>query len=131
MDVAVTERVFRILEHTSRRKSVPLGSAFPSPLLFPLLRLGRYLAASAQALDPWSTVDDLTPGNNGLRRQIALRYLSEGMRIPTQEIVITDGAMEALNLCLSAVARVGDAVGGVADFLRRSTVTRADGDARY
>ena len=69
----VSEHVFEILESTMVRDVVPLGSAFPSPLLFPLARLGRIMASSVQKLDPWSTVDDLTPGNARLRRQIALR----------------------------------------------------------
>lgn len=106
----VSERVFDILESTMVRDVVPLGSAFPSPLLFPLHRLGQFVAASAQKLDPWSSVDDLTPGNARLRRQIALRYLADGLHIHADDIVITNGALEALNLCLSAVARPGDAV---------------------
>jgi DNA-binding transcriptional MocR family regulator len=92
------------------RKVVPFGSAFPSPLLFPLARLGQFMAASAKSLDPWSTVDDLTPGSAALRRQIALRYLADGMPVPADEIVVTNGALEALNLCLAAVTRPGDAV---------------------
>jgi DNA-binding transcriptional MocR family regulator len=110
VDVAVSERVFKILEQTARRQAVPFGSAFLSPLLFPLRRLGRYLAASARDLDPWSTVDDLTPGNADLRRQIALRYMGDGVQVPMHEIVITNGAMEALNLSLAAVAHVGDSI---------------------
>jgi DNA-binding transcriptional MocR family regulator len=106
----VSERVFEILESTMVRDVVPLGSAFPSPLLFPLQRLGRLMAASAQRLDPWSTVDDLSPGNASLRRQIALRYLADGLQVHTDEIVVTHGALEALNLCLEAVTRPGDAV---------------------
>lgn len=106
----VSEHVFEILESTMVRDVVPLGSAFPSPLLFPLQRLGQIMAATVQKLDPWSAVDDLTQGNARLRRQIALRYLADGMHIPTDEIVITNGALEALNLCLTAVARSGDAV---------------------
>jgi DNA-binding transcriptional MocR family regulator len=92
------------------RDVVPLGSAFPSPLLFPMARLARVMASSVQKLDPWSTVDDLTPGNARLRRQIALRYLIDGLHVHTDEIVITNGALEALNLCLMAVTRPGDAV---------------------
>jgi len=106
----VSERVFEILESTMVREVVPLGSAFPSPLLFPLQRLGRVMAASAQQLDPWSAVDDLTPGNARLRRQIARRYLADGVHVPVDEIVITNGALEALNLCLQAATRPGDAV---------------------
>ena len=106
----VSDHVFDILEASMSRKVVPFGSAFPSPLLFPLARLGQFMAASAKSLDPWSTVDDLTPGSAALRRQIALRYLGDGMQVPADEIVITNGAMEALNLCLAAVTRPGDSV---------------------
>ena len=108
--VDVSERVFEVLQSSMARQVVPLGSAFPSPLLYPLQRLGQCLATSARTLDPWSTVDDLTPGHAGLRRQIALRYLAAGVAVPAEDIVITNGALEALNLCLSAVTRPGDAV---------------------
>ncbi|HST45178.1 MAG TPA: PLP-dependent aminotransferase family protein [Luteimonas sp.] len=108
--VAVSELVFEILGSAMDREVVPLGSAFPSPLLYPLERLGRAVAAGALDLDPWTTVDDLTPGNAALRQQIALRYLIDGTRIAVDELVVTNGAMEALNLCLAAVCRPGDAV---------------------
>ncbi|WP_027995615.1 PLP-dependent aminotransferase family protein [Simplicispira psychrophila] len=108
--VDVSERVFEVLESSMAREVVPLGSAFPSPLLYPLARLGQCLATSAKSLDPWSTVDDLTPGHAGLRRQIALRYLAAGIPVSAEDIVITNGALEALNLCLAAVTRPGGAV---------------------
>ena len=110
MAVDVSARVLDILEASMSRDVVPFGSAFPSPLLFPMARLGQFMASSVQTLDPWSTVDDLTPGNAALRRQIALRYLVHGMHVHTDEIVITNGALEALNLCLAAATRPGDAV---------------------
>lgn len=106
----ISERVFEVLETTMTRDVVPLGSAFPSPLLFPMARLARMMSASVQSLDPWGTVDDLTPGNARLRRQIALRYLIDGLHVHTDDIVVTNGALEALNLCLMAVTRPGDAV---------------------
>ena len=108
--VAVSDRVFEILQSTMSRDVVPLGSAFPSPLLFPLARLGRAVAAAATHLDPWSTAEDLSPGSLALRRQIALRYLVDGVRMDPDDIVVTNGAMEGLNLCLSAVCRPGDTV---------------------
>ena len=108
--VDVSNLVFEVLESARARDVVPFGSAFPSPLLFPLQRLARSMASSVRAMDPWNTVDDLTPGNAGLRRQVALRYLADGLHVHTDEIVITNGALEALNLCLEAVARPGDCV---------------------
>ncbi len=53
---------------------------------------------------------DLPPGNEHLRRQIAMRYMGMGISQPMEEIVVTSGALEALNLCLMAVTRPGDVV---------------------
>lgn len=108
--IDVSELVFEILESTRARKVVPLGSAFPSPLLFPMARLARTMSASVQAMDPWSTVTDISPGDANLRRQIALRYMIDGLHVPADEIVITNGALEGLNLCLQAVTKHGDTV---------------------
>lgn len=108
--VVISELVLGILESAMSRDVVPLGSAFPSPLLFPFDRLGRATAQATSRLDPWTTVDDLAPGNNALRQQIALRYLIDGVQVGPDQIVITNGAMEALNLCLSAVCKPGDTV---------------------
>lgn len=108
--VEISAMVFDILRSAMSRDVVPLGSAFPSPLLFPLEKLGRVLASAATRMDPWSTVDELTPGSLQLRRQVALRYLLDGVQLAPDEIIVTNGAMEALNLCLSATCAPGDAV---------------------
>lgn len=108
--VVISELVLGILESAMSRDVVPLGSAFPSPLLFPFQRLGRTTAAALPQLDPWTTVEDLTPGSSALRQQIALRYLVDGVQLGPEQIVVTNGAMEALNLCLSAVCKPGDTV---------------------
>ena len=108
--VVISELVLGILESAMSRDVVPLGSAFPSPALFPFDRLGRTTATAAQQIDPWSTVDDLAPGSNALRQQIALRYLVDGVQVGPDQIVVTNGAMEALNLCLAAVCKPGDTV---------------------
>ena len=106
----ISELVFGVLESSMSREVVPFGSAFPAPNLFPLQRLGRSLATAARMLQPRDTVDDLTPGLAALRRQIALRYLADGINVQADDVVITNGALEALNLCLSVVTRPGDTV---------------------
>ncbi len=59
-------------------------------------------------LDPFSTVADLPPGNEALRRAIAQRYASDGVAVNPQEIIITTGAMEALSLSLQVLTEPGD-----------------------
>lgn len=109
-EVDVSELVFEVLESTRARKVVPLGSAFPSPLLFPMGRLAKTMSSCVQAMDPWRSVEDIGPGDVELRRQIALRYMIDGLQVSADEIVITNGALEGLNLCLQAVTRPGDTV---------------------
>jgi DNA-binding transcriptional MocR family regulator len=53
---------------------------------------------------------DLTLGNPGLRRLIALRYLDAGCAVPAEEIMITSGGREAAVLALRALTNPGDAV---------------------
>lgn len=108
--VDVSALVFEILQSAMDREVVPFGSAFPSPSLFPMQRLARALSASVHTLEPRNTLDDLLPGRADLRRQISLRYLLGGMDVPPDQIVVTNGALEALNLCLATVANPGDAV---------------------
>lgn len=108
--LAVSDFIFQILDSVRDPSVVPLGSSFPSPYLFPLEKLGRFLGNAARKLDPIATVTDLTPGNEELRRQLALRYLARGASVSPQEIVITSGAMEGLNLCLQAVTQPGDLI---------------------
>ncbi len=110
IEVDVSARVFAILEAASKREVVPFGSAFPSPLLFPLQRLAKTLAATVQKLDPRVSVEYLIQGNAQLRRQIARRYLADGVPMQAEGLVVTNGAMEALNLCLTATTKPGDAV---------------------
>jgi len=106
----VSELVFSVLEAVRVRHLVPLGSAFPGHDLFPLRQLARDLTYSVRHFDAWSTVEDLPPGNESLRRQIAQRYRLRGAAVSADEIVITSGALEALNLALQVITRPNDIV---------------------
>jgi DNA-binding transcriptional MocR family regulator len=97
--VDMSQLVFSILGAVQDKAILPLGSAFPSPELFPLARLAKSLASSARQIDPWDTVASLPPGNPTLRQQIALRYVGMGMPQPADNIIVTNGALEGLNLC--------------------------------
>lgn len=110
VSIDTDDLVYDILASLKQRAGVPLGSPFIDPTLFPLERLRQSLVAAMRRLDPWSTVVDLPPGNPALKRQILKRYLVHGTRLAESEIVLTHGALPALNLCLAAVTRPGDAV---------------------
>src|SRR5262245_8368237 len=109
-EVNVASLVFEVLKAIKQPEIVPLGSAFPSPEHFPTDKLNKAAADAARRLPVWSSVRDLPPGNVELRRLIALRHAEAGVDILPEDIVITCGAMEAINLSLNAVAKPGDII---------------------
>lgn len=109
-DVDVSELVFSVLGSIKDPKTMPFGSAFPSPMLFPMQRLSRSLASASRDMDPRMVVTDMSPGHPQLLQQIALRYRVGGLMLAMEELLITNGALEALNLCLQAVTEPGDLV---------------------
>jgi DNA-binding transcriptional MocR family regulator len=106
--VDINDLVFEVLQASKSRELVPLGMSVADPTLFPHPQLGRALASCMRKLDPFSTVADLPPGNEALRRAIAQRYASDGLAVDPQEIIITTGAMEALSLSLQVLTEPGD-----------------------
>lgn len=108
--VDVRDLIFELLNTTKSEDFVQFGSAFPDPELFPLAKLARALHAAASRMNPLSIYECLPPGSPELRRLIARQYIEWGCSVPIEEIVITTGALEGLNLCLQAVARAGDLV---------------------
>jgi DNA-binding transcriptional MocR family regulator len=109
-EVQVSELVFHVLGQVRSRGVAPLGSAFPGPELFPLGQLARATSAGLSALDPGAIVEHLSPGHPRLIEQIETRYRIDGIAVAHDEIVVTHGALEALNAALQATTRRGDTV---------------------
>ena len=108
--VAISEMVFDLLETTRDADVVPLGSAFPSAHLFPFDELARCGARAMRRLRPEQITGALTAGEEGLHQALRRRYALQGIPLQEGELIITNGAMEALNLCLQAVTQPGDLV---------------------
>ncbi len=100
--------LFEMLQASRDTSVVPFASAFPDPRLFPLPQLNRSLAQVSKTATAMSVIENLPPGNAELRYAIARRYAQQGITVSPDEIVITAGALEALNLSLQAVTAPGD-----------------------
>lgn len=109
-EVHVSRLVLSTLRSIGRNEAIPLGSPYPDPSLFPWERVNQYSNVIARRTRAWSVMDDLPPGNEQLIREIARRYMENGMAVDPQEIIVTVGATEAINLCLQAVAKPGDTI---------------------
>ncbi len=106
----INDELYAYLKQQVIPGAVHLGSAFPEPALFPLETLNRSLASSGRRMAPESLLDNLPPGSESLRRLIAQRYINQGISTTHEDIVLTSGALDALNLSLQAVTRPGDTV---------------------
>lgn len=106
--VDINTYIFDVLQASTNASVLPFGSAFPDPKLFPMPQLNRSLAKVSKSAAAMSVIENLPPGNSQLRHAIARRYARQGMNISPDEIVITAGALEALNLSLQAVTEPGD-----------------------
>lgn len=108
--VDVADILPRFIEAASNPEIVPLGAACPSPELMPVAKLSRILGSVARRFGPKGIAYCMPPGAENLRRQIAKRALDTGCQLLPEDLIITNGGIEALGLCLRAVAKPGDVV---------------------
>ena len=108
--VRVNSLFSHLVRATASPTLVPLGSAVPQADWFPVRGLQRALAEAMRRHPQALTEYGHAFGLEALRRGIARRYADLGCEVDADEVLITDGCMEALNLALRAVARPGDVI---------------------
>jgi DNA-binding transcriptional MocR family regulator len=108
--IATGRLTIEVLRSLTDPGMVPLGAACPAPHLLPARKLNRIVREVLRERPDHSSGYTFPPGAEELRRQIARRSFAYGCSFSPDEIVITSGAMEALNLCLRAVAGPGQLV---------------------
>ena len=109
-DVDVTSVIYEIWDADTQKGTIRLGSLFPDPELLPLRQLNRLFGRYVRSVDPFIAAESIPPGSEALRREISRRHLANGCQCLPDEITITEGQLDAMNLCLSAVANAGDTV---------------------
>lgn len=108
--VGVNDLTAEVMEVALNSDYVPFGSACPHHSLFPTKKLARMLGSVARRDPTLIGRAGMNWGYEPLTREIARRYLQAGVPISHDELVVTSGATEALNLCLRAVTKPGDTV---------------------
>lgn len=107
-EVDINDFIFEVLQANRKPRIIDFGSVYPDPKLYPRQQINKSLMSAARTMPTSSALDNLPPGNKDLRQLIAKRYAAQGINVHPDEIVITAGALEALNLSLQAVAKAGD-----------------------
>jgi DNA-binding transcriptional MocR family regulator len=108
--VSVTEVAVRLCRNALRSDLVSLGAATPHPGYLPLADLRASFNRCLRGSEDVASRYSFPPGEEALRIRIAQRAAERGCAFGPDELVVTDGCQEALNLALRAVARAGDVV---------------------
>src|SRR5271155_923210 len=88
-----------------------LGTAIPDAELFPMRRLQKVLSGLARRRP--RLLGEYNPhyyGVESLRHELLRRYADLGCGVTPDEVVVTNGCTEALNLALRCVTQPGDSV---------------------
>lgn len=82
----------------------------PSGDLLPLAKLKKEIIMATRELNEGGTGYEPLQGNIKLRRMIAIRSLSWGGNLHENELITTNGAINAVSLCLMALGKPGDTI---------------------
>lgn len=100
----------RILAADTQKSLTPFGSVFADPDLFPIKRLLSLMRTASRRPDHSDFRLHSIAGLADLRREIAKRYARHGYAVSVDEIIVTSGSIDSVNIALSALLRAGDTV---------------------
>lgn len=107
---SVSSIIRSVYDQSSSGAGIDFGYVQTASGLLPGDRLGRMLVAVTRAAKYGGVEHEPVAGHLPLRQQIARRSLDWGCALSPDDLLITNGATSAIQLCLSAVARRGDTV---------------------
>jgi DNA-binding transcriptional MocR family regulator len=108
--VTLNELMMMIMRDTFNPKLIQLGGVMPNIELLPTDRLNRILTRLVRQSGQEAHQYEIPPGLEELRVQIAQHALRAGCQFSPNDLVITSGATEAIDLCLHAIGKPGDIV---------------------
>jgi DNA-binding transcriptional MocR family regulator len=107
--VDVSELISSVLRRTDERL-VPLGLSSLGPELLPTARLNRAVRRAVARRPAHSASYAALAGQPELRRELARLLLLSGVTAGGDDLVVTAGGLDALNLALRATTSPGDVV---------------------
>jgi DNA-binding transcriptional MocR family regulator len=108
--VTITELCQQVIRNMMDRELLPLGSAIPDPRHLPVDRLNRIMSAELRRFGPQSVSYMMPLGCERLRTQIAKRSFLAGVTATPDQVLVTSGCVEAVQLALRATCRPGDTI---------------------
>lgn len=109
-EVRIGDLAWQLLARVNDTGMAPFGIATAAPDHYPARRLSRILARTVREAGASGVVYGSPAGHEALLHQIVRRGLAAGLTIPPDELVVTNGCTEAIQLALRALTRPGDVI---------------------
>lgn len=103
---AIAGEVFAL----KQRPLVPLGAGVPQGNWLPRTELNQAVRIATQRLGEAAHTYSYAPGDAELRRRLAKHLAAKGITVTAEDLMVTAGATEAIELALKAVAQPGDLI---------------------
>jgi DNA-binding transcriptional MocR family regulator len=104
---SLIEKVFDAIQQDG---VMPLGVANPSAVHSSDKALARIMRQVISKAGSRAIAYGPMDGYEPLKRQLAIRYLELGLQVDPHEVLVTNGAQEALSIALQCVAQAGDII---------------------
>ncbi|KQC02750.1 PLP-dependent aminotransferase family protein [Pedobacter sp. Hv1] len=104
------ELISRVYANMGNDELTLFSISAPSGSLLPLAKLKKEIVQATRELKEGGTAYEPLQGNIKLRRMIAMRSLAWGGNLQENDLITTNGAMNAVSLCLMALGKPGDTI---------------------
>jgi DNA-binding transcriptional MocR family regulator len=108
--VSVTDMIAMVYQNMPEESVLRLSRAAPPLNLLPLAKLSKSMIEAIRKSPSGNSNYEQLQGNVALRKQVAKNAFNWGGNITADDVVTTQGCMEALVFCLRAVTNPGDTV---------------------
>lgn len=108
--VTKSQLISDILALGRQKGLVQLGAAVPDRDCLPWRAMQQHINKVCRYESEELTSYSFSPGNEQLRRLIAIRMRDAGVRVSHDQIVITNGCMEALSLSVRCLTKANDII---------------------
>lgn len=106
----VSQMIALVYQQISGEGVIALSRAAPPAHLIPVAKLNKSMMEALRSSGSGNTNYEHLQGNISLRKQIAKNAFNWGGDVNEEDIVTTQGCMEALVFCLRAITSPGDVV---------------------
>lgn len=104
------ELISKVYENLGKKDITMFSIGIPSGCLLPQAQLKKEIVNATRELKEGGTEYEELQGNAKLRRMIAVRSALWGGNFNENDLITTNGGMQALSFCLMALGKPGDTV---------------------